>query len=157
MLPSDSDGKMNTLALPATGLSGALRAATAGTKAASNCSSPSINKSGRRFFASAVACATSSADAWWVLPRVENDSIATRGCSPVTLEKVPAVLMAMSANCATVGLGTTPQSAKPNTWERSGGSMKNMDDRVLLPSDNPITRSAARNTDAVDDRLPAMQ
>src|SRR5450759_3773010 len=46
MFPASSDGNTSTLALPATGLDGDFRAATAGASAASPCNSPSTARSG---------------------------------------------------------------------------------------------------------------
>ena len=65
-------------------LPGAFCAATEGAIAASNCSSPSRIRSGRRLRARSVACRTVSTAACLALPLVENDNIATREVMPVT-------------------------------------------------------------------------
>ena len=60
MLPQSKLGKINTFALPATSLPGALDLATDGTNAASACNSPSTVRPGYCSWAILVASATLS-------------------------------------------------------------------------------------------------
>jgi len=76
---------MSTLALPATGEALALRSPMAGMSAASPCSSPSTIKPGRFAFAAAVAAHYLVDVGMLGAALVENDSMATRGVSPVRL------------------------------------------------------------------------
>ena len=80
-VPLSRSGNTNTFARPATGDPGALVSATAGTKAASNCNSPSTARSGARWRTRAVASTTLSTRGWVALPFDENDNIATAGSS----------------------------------------------------------------------------
>src|SRR5450759_2070344 len=101
MLAALSSGKMNTFALPATGLPGALRSPTEGTYAASNCSSPSGGSSGAFWCASAVASRTLVTMSCSAEPLVLKDSIATAGSMPVSVLYVFAVAIATSASWST--------------------------------------------------------
>ena len=112
MLPACRSGKTSTLALPATGLPGALVFATLSTSAASACSSPSSASSGAISLAIFVASVTLSTSSCLALPFDEKLSIATRGSMPAIARAVSAVEIAISANCFASGLGFTAQSAK---------------------------------------------
>jgi hypothetical protein len=102
-------GKTNTVARPATSLSGAFAFATYGSTAASYWIGPSTFRSGLRVRTASVARRTAST----VSPRpdspVEYDSIAINGSIP-KLAAVSAELIAMSASCPSSGVGFTAQS-----------------------------------------------
>ena len=112
MFPAWRSGKTSTFAFPATGLPGALVAATDSISAASACSSPSRANSGAISLASLVASDTLSTSSCLALPLVEKESIATRGSMPAIARAVSAVEMAISASCFASGFGFTAQSAK---------------------------------------------
>ncbi|MNP46262.1 hypothetical protein D3C76_1402480 [compost metagenome] len=98
ILPDCRSGNTNTLALPATLLFGAFCFATFSTIAASNCSSPSINKSGLKVFASSVAILTFSTLSWSADPIDEKLNIATLGSILQTFFAVSAVAIAIAAS-----------------------------------------------------------
>ena len=100
---------MNTVARPATALSGIFRLATAGSIAASYWIGPSTFTSGRRSRTISVAARTSSTSEPLPDSPVEYDSIAISGSTP-KLSAVCAELIAMSASCSGVGFGLTAQS-----------------------------------------------
>src|SRR6266702_1752283 len=100
MLPLSRSGNTNTLARPATGEPGALRAATSATSAASPCSSPSHTKSGRRAWRRDTACRTRSTRPPAALPRVLYERNATTGSSPTIRRRSRAAAAPASASCA---------------------------------------------------------
>src|SRR6185369_8367719 len=103
MLPASSEGKTSTFALPPTALSGAFRADTSATSAASPCNSPSTASSGDLSRIRASALRTRSTLGPTPLPRVPNESNATRGSSPTIRRRSRAAARAMSASCSAVG------------------------------------------------------
>jgi len=110
MLPASRSGKTRTLARPATGLPGALRSPTPGTRAASACISPSTAKRTFRRWSSSRAARTLATRGWSALPLVEKERRATRGSSARRVRQLSAAASAMSASCSGVGSGTTAQS-----------------------------------------------
>src|SRR5207249_1090930 len=115
MLPLSRSGNTSTLARPATGEPGALRAATSATSAASPCSSPSHTKPGPRACRMDTACRTRSTRSPVALPRVLYDRNATTGSSPTMRRRSRAAAAPASASWAGVGSGTTAQSVKVST------------------------------------------
>ena len=103
-------GKTNTVAGPATGLSGRLLRATDATAAASYCSGPSTERSGRRSRTISVARATFSTSAPDPDDPVLKLIIAMRGSMPKAAA-LAALCTAMSANSSAVGSGLIAQSA----------------------------------------------
>ena len=115
IFPAFKSGNTNIFAFPATLLPGALLDATVGTNAASNCISPSTNKSGAFSFASLVASCTFSTSSDFALPYVENDNIATLGSFFTIALKLSAEDIAISDNSSLFGFGFNPQSANIKT------------------------------------------
>ena len=79
IFPASKFGKIITFAFPATFEAGAFLLPTTESIAASNCSSPSISKSGRSSFNFLSAPTVFSIFLWFALPLVEKDSNATLG------------------------------------------------------------------------------
>ncbi len=103
MFPASRLGKTRMLALPATSDPGALAAATDGTIAASNCSSPSSMRSGASRWAFSVASRMRAVCSFTALPMVEKDSIATRGSLPMKARQLSAVCTAIWASSSAFG------------------------------------------------------
>ena len=82
-----------------------------GTTAVSACISPSTIRPGSRALTIAVARRTLSASGWCVLPKLEKESMATRG-SMSKRRAISAVVMAISARSSAVGSIFTVQSAR---------------------------------------------
>ena len=144
MFAASNPGNTSTLARPATSDPGALRSATDCINAASNWSSPSIIRSGRRSRASLTASRTMSTRVCCALPRVEKDKRATQGCSPVKLRWPSAQRMAMVASCSADGSGFIAQS--PYVSTRCGRIIRTRVDTNLSGVETPTPRIAARNT-----------
>ena len=142
MLPASRSGKIRTFARPATGLPGALDAATSGTSAASSCSSPSATSWGARAATMRAASATLRERAWSALPLVENESSATRGGTVRNDAALSAVRTAVSASSRADGSGFTPQSAKtstpPSPSSARGVTISMNDDMRETPSRIPM-------------------
>ena len=85
-----------------------------GTTAVSACISPSTISDGSRWWRSSTARRTLSASEWRVLPKLENDSMATRG-STLNRRAISAVQMAISARSSALGSMFTVQSARKYT------------------------------------------
>ncbi len=106
-----------------------------------------------------AASATLRDRGWSALPRVENDSRATRGGAARNVAALSAVRIAISASSAAVGSGLTPQSAKiSRPWSPisvRGVTISMNDDTFFTPARTPIPRIAARSVSAVVDRAPA--
>ena len=118
-------------------LSGALEAATDGTSAASNWSSPSTSSSGYCSFAILVASTTFVTRSCFALPFVEWDSIATFAFFPVSCSKDSAEDAAIAANSSGFGSWFKPQSPNTNTpsspYSQFGTIIKKNADTNLQP------------------------
>ena len=90
MFPASSEGNTRTFARPATGLSGAFRAATTLASAASPCNSPSTASWGILARTSATASRTRSTDGPSALSFVLKLRKATTGSSPTIRRRSPA-------------------------------------------------------------------
>jgi len=127
-------------------------------RAASNCNSPSKSKSTFLSVKIALAIVTLSTNSCLALPKVENESKATFGSSPIIALRVIAVLIVMSASCSELGLGTTAQSANKKILssprKSETGKIKALE-TVLNPGITPITCNAALKTSAVLFTAPA--
>mmetsp|Transcript_53678 Transcript_53678/g.142740 ORF Transcript_53678/g.142740 Transcript_53678/m.142740 type:complete len:220 (-) Transcript_53678:231-890(-) len=155
MLPAVRSGKMSTFAWPATVPPGAFFAATLGTIAASNCSSPSKSKSTSLSLSNSTASSTFVTSACCADPLVENDKNATFGASPTKAACVAALAIAISHSCAGVGFGITAQSAKVKGLAKLGpGTMRKHEDTALIPGWGPTKRNPARRTSPVVATLP---
>ena len=137
MFPASRSGKIRTLALPATGLPGALEAPTLGTIAASSWNSPSSARSGFCSFAILVASTTLSTSACFALPFVEWESIATTGSSCTRSLKDSAEEAAIAASSSGFGFWFRPES--PNTkaplapYSQSGTMIRKNAETSLVP------------------------
>jgi len=105
-----------------------------------------------------VASTTLSVRACRALPRVENESIATRGSTPRSARPERAEETAISASSLVVGSGLTAASAKmkipfSHYWQFGTTMMKKLDGAVM-PSAYPTVRLAAFMTAAVMLRQP---
>ncbi len=106
MLPASRSGKISTFARPATApTSFSFFAATAGTSAASACSSPSIASDGARPRASSTACATLSTCACWRCPWSRTTAARPAAPRPAARRQVCADASAMSASCSADRVG----------------------------------------------------
>ena len=83
----------------------------AGVTAVSACISPSIMSNGSRLRTISTARRTFSARGCRVLPKFENDSMATRG-ETLNRRAISAVQMAISARSSALGSMLTVQSAR---------------------------------------------
>ena len=107
-------GKINTLHLPEIFDLFTFILETKGSKALSNCNSPSTLMSGLSDPTSSLALITLFAKGCLALPKVENESNPTQGLSLTNSENQSLLTMAELASSSTDGLITTPQSAKMN-------------------------------------------
>ena len=159
MFPTSRLGNINTLALPATGLPGALLAPTDATRAASACISPSIITSGAICLASSVAFTTLSTNSFLADPLVEKLNMATLGSILAIALAVPAVATAIWANSSAVGLGSTAQSAHTiRPFSPYSGLLvnnKNAPDTTDIPGKVFTICNAGRNTSPVAFFAPA--
>ncbi|MDT4849818.1 hypothetical protein FQZ97_839480 [compost metagenome] len=108
-----------------------------------------------------VAATTLSTAAWWALPLVENDSIATRGSSFSSARALSAAAMAISDSSSASGFTTSPQSEKISpplsVWKGSHSIIRKKLDTSRNPGASPISWIALRTTSAVVCSAPATE
>ena len=93
---------------------------------------------------------------WSALPRVENDSNATRASSNSD-SAVAAVASAISTRSSSEGSGITAASANSSGSRPLGNSMRNAPETRFTPERGPMARSPARITAAVGWTAPAIE
>ena len=121
MFPALKLGKINTLASPRSAENGYRSRCTRASTAVSACISPSTMSVGSASRASRVARATFSASGCRTEPKLENESIATRGSSP-KVRTMRAAVSAICASCSAVG-STLIVVSPQNTTRLSNTSM----------------------------------
>ena len=135
-----------------------LNSATSGTIAASNCNSPSTNKSGAFSFTNFVASITFSVDAECALPYVEYDSIATFGSSPTNCSKLLLDEIAISESFSASGSSFNPLSANINVpfapYSQFGTTIMKNADTNLVPGAVFNICSAGLNVSDVECAAP---
>ncbi len=109
--------------------------------ATSACISPSTSRSGRRSRTTPSASCTSFACGWLTEPKLENDTIATRGSTPM-LRTASETCTVMSARVSASGSMLMLASAKNTTLSLS--TIMYMPVATLTPGRSPSTCSAGR-------------
>ena len=143
MLPLWRSGKTSTFASPSIRLCGNTARPDARSRATSACISPSTTRPGRSPRAISTAAWTLRVEGWSTVPKLPNESIATRGSWPNPCA-TSAAATAMWASCSAVGSMLSEVSAKKSV--RSRTIIRWRAAARVTPSAVPISSRASRIT-----------